>query len=122
MTDSPYIDDADQPYTHNPIRNLPWIDTKTEVTVFQYRPTLENQLAEFCGGTVAVVDGQLVVLVPDPGGDENIRLRAHLGDYVVTDGEKFWVEAADGFNQRYWPVGRDPGWSHRCYMDWEAKQ
>lgn len=114
MTDSPFIDDDDLPFAHNPVRNLPWLDTMTEVTVFQYRPTLENRLAEWCGGTVAVDENaQLVVRLP--GGDV-----AHLSDFVVFDGENYRVEPADGFNHRYWPVGRDPGWTHRCFMKWEG--
>lgn len=112
MTDSPFIDDDDQPFTHNPIRHLPWLDTRTEVHVFQYRPTLERRLAEWCGGKVAVRDAQLVVEIP--GGDV-----AHLSDYVVLQDDEYRVEPADGFNHRYWPVGRDPGWTHRCFMEWE---
>lgn len=114
MSDSPFIDDDDMPFAHNPVRNLPWLDTMTEVTAFQFRPTLENRLAEWCGGVVAILDGQLVVHIPgDP------PTTAHLSDFVVFDGENYRVEPADGFNHRYWPVGRDPGWQHRCFMKWE---
>jgi hypothetical protein len=115
VADSPYIDDDAMPFLHNPIRNLPWLDTKTAYETFQFRPTLENRLAEWAGGVVAVEDGQLIVRIPGAP-----PVTARLGDFVLTDGERFWVESPDGFNLRFWPVGRDPGWSHRCFMDWEA--
>lgn len=116
MNDTPFIDNDDMPFPHNPIRNLPWLDNLTEVEVFQFRPTLENRLAEWCGGTVAVDDdAQLVVRIP--GGDE-----AHLSDFVVLQDGEYRVEPADGFTHRYWPVGRDPGWTHRCFMNWEAPE
>lgn len=115
MADSPHVEDNDQPFVHNPIRALPWIDSKTEVAVFQHRPGQSTRLAEWCGGEVAFTD-RIVVRVPTEGGSVD----AELGDFVVQQGDRFSVEPADGFNLRFWPKGRDPGWSHRCYMDWEA--
>lgn len=115
MTDSPFVENDDMPFVHNPIRALPWLDTKTEVEVFQLRPTLENRLAEWCGGEVIVVDAGLAVRVPGTPSQT-----AHLGDFVVLADGEFTVESPDGFNLRFWPKGRDPGWSHRCFMNWEA--
>lgn len=121
MADDPFVPDEQLPFRHNPIVNLPWIDVKTEYEVFQHRAGQSERLAEWCGGKVAFTD-QLVVLVPDPGGDPAIVVPAKLGDFVVGNGDRFWVEPADGFFQRYWPVGRDPGYAHRCYMPWESAQ
>jgi hypothetical protein len=115
VADDPFVSDEEMPYRHNPIRNLPWLDTKTELEVFQHRAGQSIRLAEWCEGEVAFTD-QLVVRVP--GTPPSI---ARLGDFVVTDGERYWVEPADGFFLRYWPTGRDPGWSHRCYMNWEEQ-
>jgi hypothetical protein len=114
MADLPFVEDDAMPFQHHPIRALPWLDTKTAYGVFQFRPTLEHRLAEWCDGTVAVEDGALVVQILGPP-----PVTARLGDFVLTDGERFWVESPDGFNLRFWPVGRDPGWSHRCFMNWE---
>jgi hypothetical protein len=117
VADDPAVGDDELPYRHNPIRNLPWLDTRVEYEVFQHRPGLSQRLAEWCGGEVAFTD-QLVVRVP-----AQPSAVARLGDFVVRDGERFWVERAeDGFFLRYWPVGKDPGWSHRCYMDWEERE
>lgn len=116
MTDSPYIEDGDMPFTHNPIRALPWIDTKVECEVFQHRAGQSQRLAEWCGGEVAFID-ELVVRVPTAPG---VHGHARVGDFVVRTGEEYRVEPPEGFNLRFWPVGRDPGWSHRCFMDWEA--
>jgi hypothetical protein len=113
--DNPFIENDEQPHPHNPIQYLPWLDTRAEHAVFQLRPTLENRLAEWCGGTVAVENGQLVVQIPG-----SPPVTARLGDFVIHDGERYRVESPDGFNTRYWPVGRDPGWSHRCHQRWEG--
>jgi hypothetical protein len=118
VTDSPFVDNDDMPYVHNPIQQLPWLDTRVQVEVFQHRAGLSNRLAEWCGGSVGFTD-RLVVLVPDAE-DPNVLNPAGLGDFVVLADGAFRVESPDGFNQRFWPVGRDPGWSHRCFMDWEA--
>jgi hypothetical protein len=115
VTDSPFVEDDDQPFTHNPIRALPWLDTRVEVEVFQLRPTLEHRLAEWCDGEVIVDGTQLAVRIPG-----RVPKVARLGDFVVLDGEEFVVVPPDGFNLRFWPVGRDTGWSHRCFMNWEA--
>lgn len=119
MTDDPWVPDEEMPYRHNPIRSLPWIDSKTEVEVFQHRPGQSQRLAEWCGGSVSFTN-QLVVLVPDAT-EENVLNPARLGDFVVLADGVFHVERAeDGFFQKYWPVGRDPGWTHRCFMSWEG--
>lgn len=118
MTGDPHVPDEDMPAVHNPIRQLPWLDTLTEVEVFQHRPGQSQRLAEWCGGSVSFTD-RLVVLVPDAA-DPNVLNPAQLGDFVVLVDGVFHVEQPDGFNQRFWPAGRDPGWSHRCFMDWEA--
>lgn len=117
MTDSPFVEDDDMPFVHHPIRALPWLDTKTELEVFQHRAGQSQRLAEWCGGRVAFTD-QLVVLVPDSE-DSNVLNPAQLGDFVVKSGAMFHVEHPDGFYLRFWPKGRDPGWSHRCFMNWE---
>ena len=115
MADDPYVPDEQMPYRHNPVQMLPWLDTRIEVEVFQHRPTQSERLAEWCGGEVKFTT-ELVVRVPTADGPVD----APLGDFVVSDGEHFRVErAADGFFLKYWPVGRDPGWSHRCYQSWE---
>lgn len=115
MADDPHVPDDELPYRHNPIQYLPWLNTLVEVEVFQHRPGQSQRLAEWCGGEVAYEDG-LVVRVPTEAG----VVAAPLGDFVLSDGEKFWVErAADGFFTRYWPVGKDPGWSHTCKQSWE---
>lgn len=112
MADDPFTPDDDLPARHNPIRNLPWLDTNTEYEVFQHRAGQSQRLAEWCGGEVAFAD-DLVVRVPNVGD-------VHLGDFVLFDGERFWIERADGFFLRFWPVGRDPGWAHHCRMPWEV--
>ena len=116
MTDQPFVENDEMPFEHHPIQYLPWLDTRTRYEVFQHRPGQSQRLAEWCGGEVAFVD-ELIVRVPtEPG----VHAHAALGDFVVGDGEKFWVEPANGFNQRYWPVGRDPGWPHTCTQPWEV--
>ena len=115
MGDHPFVDDDGMPYPHHPIRNLPWLDTLVELKVFQLRAGLSYRLAEWTRGKVAVENGEQVVIIPG-----RPPVTARLGDYVLSDGERFWVESADGFNLRFWPVGRDPGWSHRCFMSWEV--
>lgn len=108
----PNLVSEDFPFVHNPIEHLPWLDDTKEAQVFQNRPLTAEALAEWCGGYTAIEDGQRVVHVP--GG-----LVAHLSDFVVYEDAEYRIEPADGFNGRYWPVGRDPGWTHRCYMEWE---
>jgi hypothetical protein len=112
--DGPTVDDDDLPFVHHPIEYLPWL-VPGEVQAFQLRPTLENRLAEWCGGETAVEEGRIVVLIPGPP-----ALTVRQGDWVVYDGERYRVEPAGGFNTRYWPRGVDPGWSHRCYASWET--
>jgi hypothetical protein len=115
VTDDPHTPNDELPARHNPIRALPWLDTLTEVEVFQLRPTLHNRLAEWCGGEAAVENGEIVVRIPG-----SPQVVARLGDFVVFADGVFYVEPADGFFLKYWPVGRDPGWTHRCFMDWEG--
>jgi len=117
VADDPFVPDDQMPFRHNPIVNLPWRDVKTEYEVFQHRAGQSERLAEWCGGEVAFVDG-LVVRVPTQPG---VHAHAHLGDFVIGNGDRFWVEPGDGFFQRYWPVGRDPGWAHHCRMPWEEE-
>lgn len=117
MADDPFTPDDDLPARHHPIRNLPWLDVTTEYEVFQHRAGQSARLAEWCGGTVAFTT-DLVVLVPHPELAE--AQEARLGDFVVGNGDRFWVESADGFFQRFWPVGKDPGFVHHCRMPWEA--
>lgn len=106
----PNLGPFDFPFPHNPIENLPWLDDTTEVQVFQLRVLLQDRLAEWCGGEVAIEDGWYVVRVP--GG-----LTVHNGEYLVKHADGgYSVEPADGFTHRYWPVGRDPGWSFVCYQ------
>lgn len=116
MADDPFVPDEEMPYRHNPIVNLPWLDTKTEYEVFQHRAGQSQRLAEWCGGEVSFI-GAIVVLVPHP--ELEPMQVAQLGDFVIGNGDRFWVEPADAFHQRYWPVGKDPGWAHRCTMPWE---
>lgn len=115
MSDQPFVENDDMPFVHNPIRALPWIDSGTEVEVFQLRPTLHNRLAEWCSGEVVVTERGLGVRIPGTPPQT-----AQLGDFVVRAADVFTVESADGFFLRFWPKGRDPGWSHRCFMNWES--
>ena len=105
----PDLGSDDFPHVHNPIDYLPWLDSGVEVQVFQLRPTLESRLAEWCGGEV-VPDPQVGLTVRVPGAGI-----ARLGDFVLFDGTAFSITSSDGFNQRFWPVGRDPGFSFTCY-------
>jgi hypothetical protein len=114
VSDGPTIADDDLPARHHPIEYLPWLNIRAEVELFQLRPGQAYRLAEWAGGEVAVENGEHVVLIPGPP-----ALTARLGDWVGTDGERHWIEPADGFNTRYWPVGRDPGWAHTCRQPWE---
>lgn len=114
MTDSPFIDDGDLPYAHNPIEYLPRINPQVQVQMFQLRAGLAHRLAEWCGGEVAIEDAQHVVLVPG-----NPVLTVRQSDWLATDGTRYWIEPHEDYLTRLWPVGRDPGWSHRCLMDWE---
>jgi hypothetical protein len=116
VADDPFTPDDDLPARHHPIRNLPWLDVTTEHEVFQHRAGQSARLAEWCGGEVAFVD-DLIVRVPTAPG---VHAHARLGDFVLFDGQRYWVEQADGFFQRFWPVGKDPGFAHHCRMPWEA--
>lgn len=105
-----------QPQIVHPIQYLPRLVTHTELQAFQHQAGHSQELAGWCGGQVASVDGQLAVRV---GEDEY----AYLGDYVMFDGQRYWVEPFDGpggnFRQRYWPKGEEPNWDWRCYYTWE---
>lgn len=104
MSDQPYVENDDMPYTHHPIEYLPWLNTDAEVEVFQLRPTQEYRLAEWIGGKVAFEDGEIVVAGPG--------VTVRMGEYVIRNGDTIAVEPAEGFHTRYWPKGRDPRWPH----------
>lgn len=102
----PHIADGELPYVHQPVELVGWMDNSAEFDAFQNRPLVRSQLALWCGG---VLDGMTVVL---PDGTD-----VPIGDWVLTDGSRFWAERGDGFHQRYWPADRDPGFSHRCFYE-----
>lgn len=110
------VGDAEMPYAHNPIVYLPRINEHVEVWIFQFRAGLADRLVEWSGGELSyTADGAPLITIPGAP-----PVVAGLGDYVATDGARFWVEQADGFNTRYWPVGRDPQWDHVCRYYWES--
>lgn len=105
---TPNLEAADFPAAYNPVEYLPWLDTTVEVQVFQLRPALQNQLAEWCDGEVVIEDGWYAVQVP--GG-----LTVHNGEYLLLENGEFTVKTQDEFYNRYWPVGTETGWSVVCY-------
>jgi hypothetical protein len=109
----PALGPDDFPAVHHPIDYLPWLDTAVEVQVHQHRAGLSEELAQWCGGSVSFTD-QLVVLVPDAV-EEDVLNPAGLGDFVLLRDGVFHVERPDGFFLRYWPIGRDPGYSFKCF-------
>jgi hypothetical protein len=112
---SPVLDDGQMPYPHNPIEYLPRINPQVQVHVFQFRAGLAERLAQWMGGTVSVTeDGAQLVTI-----DGTPPTVAGVGDYVLSDGARFWIEPGGRFSERYWPVGRDPGWDHVCTYRWE---
>jgi hypothetical protein len=103
------------PYPHNPITHLPRINPHIQVHIFQFRAGLADQLVQWTGGELSYTDdGHPLITIP---GEPPVV--AGLGDYVASDGSRFWVEPHNQFNERYWPVGRDPGWDHVCRYYWE---
>lgn len=79
-------------------------DPDPTVTVELYQHTALNtaDLAAWCGGEIALVNGGPVVIV---GGTRRAADRlCGLGDYAVRDGDRWWAESADGLYQRYQPV------------------
>lgn len=105
----------DQPITYHPVEYLPRLVTHVEFQGFQHLPGRSQELAGWCGGAI-VTEGDRTAVSLD-------EVLAYLGDWILSDGERFWVEPADGaggsFVQRYWPKGVDPGWEWRCYRNGE---
>ena len=72
------------------------------VQVFQLRPDLVEQLRDWSGGQVVVVNGGPAVLLP---GDTPLTTRlVELGNFAVRDGATFQAEPANGFYRRYQPA------------------
>ncbi|SHL53351.1 hypothetical protein SAMN05443637_13529 [Pseudonocardia thermophila] len=109
-----WIEDSAFPWPYHPLQlaappppedegaaqGEPTLQPDLDVTVqaFQVRPRTAAACAEWCGGSVEVVDGGPAVVVPGVG-------TAQLGDYVLqVEPGTFKVEPADGFAQRYTPA------------------
>lgn len=78
-------------------------DTATVVELFQHTALNTADVALWCGGETAMVNGGPVVVV---GGTRRAVDRlCGLGDYAARDGDRWWAEPADGLYQRYRPAG-----------------
>lgn len=112
---TPQLGPDDFPAVHHPIEYLPWLDTDTEFEVFQHRSGQTERFAQWCGGEITT-DGPIVHVETDQGIED-----VPVGDYVLIrrvpgEADEVYVErAATGFNINFWPVGRDPGWTHHCF-------
>lgn len=114
----PFVEDGELPYPHQPIVQLPRINTLVHRDAFQYREGLQARCAEWCGGVVWHTESGPLIQVPVEGE----MVLARVGDWIMSDaGERFWVEPDEGFNERWWPLGRAPDWAWRCYQPFEPQ-
>lgn len=90
------------PRAYHPVRPDGTVDTSRTVELYVH--TVENtvQVAAWCGGEIAIVNGGPVVVV---GGTKRaVERLCGLGDFAARDGDRWWAERADGLYQRLQPA------------------